>query len=177
MPAKRLETGLLIAITALLAVLAIALVVAGVMALRLVPEAMGLLRDMRAELVATRLATQELRVEVDRMQALAASGSVELAQRQAELQQKMQARARQTASRVEAIAGRRERIPERVSANPLAKLDTVIALNQIMADEILVLNRQLYEALADMAGIIGPLEVQERATASGRASAPDSGAR
>jgi uncharacterized membrane-anchored protein YhcB (DUF1043 family) len=159
---SRPPIGLLVAITILLSVLVLGMVIAGILALRWVPEAMRLLRHMNQELTATRLATQELSAEVDRMQAVAASASAQVAVRQRDLQRAMAARARETQEQMEGIEQRRARIPERISANPLAKLDTVIDLNKIMADEILVLNRQLADSLADMAEIIGPLPVQEK---------------
>ena len=154
--------GLLVAITTLLGVLLLGMLIAGILALRWVPEAMGLLREMNQELKATRVATQELRVEVDRMQAVAASASAQVAERQRQLAQTLGVRARETQKKMDGIAKRRAAIPERVSANPLAKLDTVIDLNTIMADEILILNRQLADSLADMADVVGPLPLQEK---------------
>lgn len=162
-PPSRLREGLLIAITVLLAVMTLGLVSAGLVAWRVVPEAMGLLRDLRQELSATRQATQELRGEVERTKALAAQASTQAAQRQDELQAVLRARSRMTQEQLKAIEGRRARIPEAVSANPLAKLDTVITLNKILADEILVLGRHLAETQSGLSEALGPLPVQAKA--------------
>ncbi len=159
---SRPPVGLLAAITTLLSVLVLGMVITGILAARWVPEAMGLLREMNQELKATRLATQQLRVEVDRMQAVAASASAQVAERQREASRTLRARARDTQEKMDGISKRRARIPERVSANPLTKLDAVIDLNKIMADEILILNRLLAGSLADMADAVEPLPAQEQ---------------
>lgn len=158
----RHTTGFLIAITVLLALLTLGLLVGGLAALRLVPEAMGLLREMKQELVATRVATQELRKEVDRMQAIAADANTQAAQRQRELQKGLASRSAKTQQELDGIAKRRAQVPQQVGPNPLAKLDTVITLNRIMADEILTLNRHLADTQAQLAKALAPLPVQER---------------
>lgn len=162
-PPSRLLAGLLIAITALLAALLLGLVAAGLVALRVIPEAMGILRDLREELTSTREVTEELRVEVERMKAIASQASTQAAQRQVELQAALRARSRRTQEQWKGIEGRRARIPEPVSANPLAKLDALIALNKIMADEILVLGHHLAETQSSLAEALKPLPVQEKA--------------
>jgi biopolymer transport protein ExbB/TolQ len=161
---SRPPVGLLVAITTLLGVLVLGMLIAGILALRWVPEAMSLLREMNQELKATRLATQELRAEVDRMQAVAASASAQVAERQREAARALLVRARETQEKMAGISKRRASIPERVPTNPLAKLDTVIELNKIMADEILILNRQLADSLEDMADVVEPIPIQEKRT-------------
>lgn len=159
---SRPTTGLLIALTVLLALLVLGGLAGGLAALRVVPEAMGLLREMRQDLGATREATVALRAEVDRMEAIAAEANTQAAQRQREVKAKLAARSRRTQEELVGIAKRRAAIPAQVGPNPLAKLDTVIALNRIMADEILILNRHLAETQADLAEALTPLPVQER---------------
>ena len=159
---SRHRSGFLVAITVLLAVLVIGLLVAGLVALRLVPEAMGVLREMRQELQATRVATQELRAEVDRMQAIATDASTQAAERQKTLRARLEARSKRTAELLDEVEKRRKRVPAKVSANPLAKLDTVIELNKIMADEILILNRHLAETQEELAEAIAPLPIQAK---------------
>jgi len=160
---SRHTKGFLIAITVLLALLTLGLLVGGLAALRLVPEAMGLLREMKQELVATRVATQELSKEVDRMQAIAAEANTQVAQRQRELQKGLASRAAKTQKELEGIARQRAQVPREVGPNPLAKLDAVIALNRIMTEEILILNRHFAETQAELAKALAPLPVQERA--------------
>ena len=162
-PSSRLTSGLLIAITVLLALMTLGLAVAGVTALRLVPEAMGILKGMKQELVATRQATQELKAEVDRLKAIAADASTQAAARQQTLRTRLDARAKQTNDLLDGIEARRRHVPEKVSANPLAKLDVVIELNKLMADEILILNRHLAQTQEELADAIAPLPIQQKA--------------
>lgn len=161
-PPSLLRMGLLIAITVLLAAMTLGFVVAGLVAWRVVPEAMGILRDLRQELTLTRQTTQDLNAELERMKAIADQTSIQTAQRQTEMQTALRARSRKTQEQWRGIEKRRAQIPESVSANPLAKIDALIALTQILADEILVLGRHLAETQTGLAEALEPLPVQDK---------------
>ncbi len=158
---NRLTIALLTAMTVLLAMLVIGLGVGGFFAMRHAPEILGMVREMRQELVATRKSTQKLSAEADRTQALAREASAQAARRQQILKQELLSRSRRTQAQMDGIARRRARIPERASPNPLAKLDVVIELNTLMADELVILNRHFAETQAYLAEALGPLPLQE----------------
>lgn len=167
---NRLQTGLLMAIAILLALMLLGLLVGGLVAMRELPVALRLAREMRQELAgmradlkATREATQKLGAEVERMQATAVEASSEASARQRALKQELLARSRRTQRLLDEIQGRRARVAYPAPANPLAKLDAVIDLNTIMADELLILSRHLAETQAELANVLAPLPLQKKA--------------
>ena len=168
-PPNRLVTGLLIAITVLLAVLVIGLAVGGILAARYLPEALDLARDMHREirgmhqdLKATRDVTQKLSAEVDQMQRTAREAALQLTERQTRLGEELQDRAKRTHHQMDGIVSRRSKVPEQNPFNPFAKLDVVADLNRIMADELVILNRHLAETQSDLATMMRPLPIQQK---------------
>lgn len=170
-PTNRRLTVLLVTLTVLQALLVIGLVLGGVAAMRMASEALGLAREMRQDLAtmrsdlkATRETTQGLVADLERMQATAREASTQLAERQKTLQTRLAARAKRTESAMHDLAARRARIPERSPLNPLAKLDAIVDLNRLMADELLILNRHMAQTQLDLAQSLAPLPVQPKGT-------------
>ena len=159
----RTVVTLLCIITALLVMLVVGLGVAAYGGYRVYRQAEATItsqqRQLARDLAATSATSREFLRELDTRQRTLGHG--------------LDGRARATLADLDRLAARRSALSA-IPADPLGKLDATIRLNQLVADELLVLTRHL----ADSTGIAGrglrPLPAQARLPA--KLAAPRAGA-
>ncbi|MNX73750.1 hypothetical protein D3C86_1051600 [compost metagenome] len=146
----------LVCLTIVTVLLAVVLVGFALGAALLYPQAVRYAQRMHQELATTRAETQELRRHLQALHASEERLSQEAAKRQLRLGRELDAQASQTLAQLATLEERRQRLGAEPGANPLAKLDTLIGLTRLLADELLLLNRHLLLSQHELAAGIRP---------------------
>lgn len=100
--------------------------------------------------------------DLEQAQAAAQQAAREIAQRQRLLDQRLVARSRQTLARTRDLGRRRDALAGPPPWGTFSKLDRMLALQQLLADELLIMTEHLAETQAIAARELRPLPIQGR---------------
>jgi len=140
----------------LMALLVLGLGVGGLVAFRQITGMRGQLDGMRSEIETMRNELTSMTVALDRGTRVVE----EMTERQETLSSNLRARAGTSLQKLEQLRQRRAAI-DPIKRGPFGKMEQVVQLNQLLADEMLLMLEHLAHTQASLGRAVRPLEAQE----------------